>query len=707
MKSGRIVVVFLLTLCSLTSRGQSTLKWEHLPGPLSPLLAYAETLVADKTGVIYSGTRGKGVYRSVDKGNTWVEIRKPIENGFVNALAVDSNDNVFAATRLGLFMSSDHGENWTKILADKAFVWNEDIEHIVISPFNQIYINYRTRTSYRATIGEFVWDSITCPRDFVFRVEPSGKILSSNNKYFPEYYSIDNGKTWTTIDYLTVAPNVNTMWSPQYSGTIAHVITDSGLYRSIDSGKTFNYQAFKGKYFGLYAHSAYGILFASTKDQISNKDTVFVSHNFGLNWTPITTRPTDSLLRQVFFVDSQRILAIWGSATYASDDSGRTWKYSMLGTGYVSKCFTTLDGRLAALAGQAIHLSSDLGASWVSIPTPYQPHDAIVNHDTLYFSVYYQGQVYKSTDKGISWTMLPLEAYSAQLAILNDRTLFVAADTSLYTSVDAGVSWKQIEIDPDTSSSAAVTTVVIAPDKTLWVGTSGGLFYSADTGKSIGIVSTVPMFVNVASLHFDEESGVFVNTWQDISHSHMKGVIWTTIPPPVGVPFSFRSLEYCRGNLIATAEEFGVLRTSNRGRTWIDESAGVWNTFVVGCYAHGGYIFLSTTGGLYRSIDTSLYADTSSYIGVKDSNDEDNLRFTVWPNPTTMFCDFTVEVPHFGPLDIVIFDQLGRQSKKIEFFANAPGPHQLKLFVGDLPAGQYLISAYFEGIVATTKVIKQ
>ncbi len=81
-----------------------------------------------KHNIMYAGTgegfnnadavRGLGVFKTTDSGQNW-ELIASTRNGnfhYVNRLAVNADGHVFAATNTGIFYSENTGETWTKVL---------------------------------------------------------------------------------------------------------------------------------------------------------------------------------------------------------------------------------------------------------------------------------------------------------------------------------------------------------------------------------------------------------------------------------------------------------------------------------------------------------------------------------------------------------------------------------------------------------------
>ena len=75
------------------------------------------SLAINSSGDIFAGTfEGGGAYRSTDNGDNWTLIDNGLTNTYVTALAINSSNNIFAATfGGGAFRSTDNGDSWTAL----------------------------------------------------------------------------------------------------------------------------------------------------------------------------------------------------------------------------------------------------------------------------------------------------------------------------------------------------------------------------------------------------------------------------------------------------------------------------------------------------------------------------------------------------------------------------------------------------------------
>lgn len=116
---------------------------------------------------------GDGIYRSLNKGKTWERLESTANSGFnlVQKLLI-SGDRLFACTRdLGIQVSEDRGETWTKSLGNGQFGFSERAADIELASDGSLY----------AAMG-----------------------LNTNPNAAPDgiYKSVDNGLTWTYFNNL-------------------------------------------------------------------------------------------------------------------------------------------------------------------------------------------------------------------------------------------------------------------------------------------------------------------------------------------------------------------------------------------------------------------------------------------------------------------------------------------------------------------------
>jgi ligand-binding sensor domain-containing protein len=78
--------------------------------------ASIQALVMEESGVIYAGSFGHGIFRTEDRGVTWLPVGRGVTDPFVLSLASAKDGAIYAGTfRGGVFRSRDAGQTWQPV----------------------------------------------------------------------------------------------------------------------------------------------------------------------------------------------------------------------------------------------------------------------------------------------------------------------------------------------------------------------------------------------------------------------------------------------------------------------------------------------------------------------------------------------------------------------------------------------------------------
>lgn len=102
------------------------------------------------------------VYKSIDFGNSWVDISTSLPDIPVNDIEQDSFGNLFIGTDVGVLASKDEGSNWN--------VLGENMPSAVVS---DLFLHEGTQFLYAATFGRST-----------YKIDVSGNILNSGENIF-------------------------------------------------------------------------------------------------------------------------------------------------------------------------------------------------------------------------------------------------------------------------------------------------------------------------------------------------------------------------------------------------------------------------------------------------------------------------------------------------------------------------------------------
>jgi photosystem II stability/assembly factor-like uncharacterized protein len=247
--------------------------------------------------VVYAGTE-RGVYKTTDGGDHWVQSTGLITLFFIDTLAVDpvTPSTVYAGGNShhaggGVFKSDDAGLNWRPV---NSGLTNEQIIGVIIDPENHaiVYANDEINL-FKSTDAGNTWVSslsYPSPGDNVFdsqlRIDPfdSSTLYVTGNGHF--YKTTDGGISWIdltnrVIEASTAKAFITLIVDPIHSGVIYLQGGPTGLVKTTDGGNTWKPATDDNsrRMFNLVAYSlAPSVLYAS--DGLS----LFKSTDQGNTW---------------------------------------------------------------------------------------------------------------------------------------------------------------------------------------------------------------------------------------------------------------------------------------------------------------------------------------------------------------------------------------------------------------------------------------
>jgi photosystem II stability/assembly factor-like uncharacterized protein len=343
MKKINLVFAFisLLSATSIMAQDKIVLKGKELFGDmkarhLGPALMSGRITDLEmhptNNKIMYTATAGGGVWKSSDGGASFASIfddhiqsigcvtidpSKPDQNIWVGTGEVWTRNSVSMGD--GIYKSTDGGQNWKNMGLPKS----DRISSIIVDPKN----------------GDIVWVGVL------------GALWGDSDER-GVYKTIDGGTTWQKVFYVDAKTGCSDLiidpknsdimyasfWEFRRTGwSFSSGGTQSGLYKSLDAGKTWNkiQNGFpKGKLGRIaiaVAPSNSNILYSVLETENSNQNGLYRSDDAGANWKLLNS-DFGLVVRPFYFsrivIDPKNpeIVVKAGLSGSISRDGGKTFK---------------------------------------------------------------------------------------------------------------------------------------------------------------------------------------------------------------------------------------------------------------------------------------------------------------------------------------------------------------------------------------------
>lgn len=545
--------------------------------PSNPSIMYLAT------GDIDAGdTESIGVLKSTDGGVTWlptsltfsVSQQRRIGRLLINPL----NPNIlFAATSNGIYRTNNAGNTWN-IVRSGSFKDMEYKPGDTATVYAVTASGFHKTTTGGNTVG--AWSTITngiissnvrmcvsvTPADpnYVYVLNSA-----SNNGYGGVFRSTNSGTSFTS---MSTTPNIFG-WQPNgsdaggqgwydiamgVSPTNKDEIICGGVntWKSLDGGATWDLNTHWYGGGAPYVHAdLHAVEYKSgTTCYLGTDGGISVSTNSGTSWTTINGTMN---IAQSYRIGQSATTANYVISGHQDNGTnllnGSTWTEVYGGDG--ADCFVDWSSNATLVASYVegdYQRSTNSGASWTSISSGLAGTAVwvapIIQSPTTANTFYcgYQ-QVYKSTNKGTTWTQMGTISGGPQLSFLaataaSSLVLYAASTSGLYKTTNGGSTWGSITTGLPISS-AQITRVAVSNTNANQVyvtfsGYSSGnkVFYSSNGGSTWTNISTglpnIP--VNCVVYQNNSNNAIYVGT--DVGVYYRDASMTSFIPFMTGLP---------------------------------------------------------------------------------------------------------------------------------------------------------------------------
>jgi photosystem II stability/assembly factor-like uncharacterized protein len=345
-------------------------------------------------------------------------------------------------------------------------------------------------------------DSANFPTAAPIEGSPSGTSVSL-------YQTTTSGSSWAPFD--TNIPGAVSSISPDPTPGVMVAATESGIYRSINSGQSWTLSSTVVSAYDLSRSPAN----SATIYAIANSS-VYRSTDGGASWT---LRGSPGNLNRIVADPANANTAYAYSTQYSNalqktTDGGVTWNSATTGLPSfdVYSMVAASDGSLYVdIGGYGVYKSTTQGAFWAAVNSGLGSFSAVLNGlavsasnpAVLYKSVG-SGVIYTTTNGGAGWAVVsgsaPVGLGALAVSVSNPSLVYAAATSgypAAYASPDGGATWDpvgtglgiasltKIVSDPTNGSSAYALAPVTTPAFAAEINPTGtGLVYSTYLGAA-------------------------------------------------------------------------------------------------------------------------------------------------------------------------------------------------------------------------------
>ncbi|MCL4708156.1 T9SS type A sorting domain-containing protein [bacterium] len=477
--------------------------------PSKPALLSVDSL-------LYAATFFAGVWRSGDRGETWVQANPPMDTQWIGTLIYNAtNHSLFAGTYdNGVWRSMDSGQNWEQAASplDSGYV-----QSLIALDDGTMLAGTADNGVWRSTDGGIKWTQVDPPmndKSVDIFIQHHGKLYAATEDK-GIFRSSDQGKTWYgSGNSFYLRPNaVGVYVEKDFNFILAY--GERGIFRSEDGGQSWS-SADTLQNRPVRRLVEMDNAFYAGKDLASILDEdarIYKSMDRGITWTPTGRLPSDGLLRvnQVtsLHASAGRLYAGSNLGLFYSGDNGASWSaaISPMNFGAVLNIISLPDGRLIADNNyeKGIFYSDDLGQNWTRANPPMDNQSVTVllaaDATTVYAGTGGNGFFY-STDRGANWAPAPApmnDKNISTLSILEGGVIYAGTQgNGVWRSTDGGTRWEGANPPMADKTVLSLFRWATEEDTALFAATGAGrgVFRSLDGGRNWTALNTGFNLVN-------------------------------------------------------------------------------------------------------------------------------------------------------------------------------------------------------------------
>jgi len=292
-------------------------------GPSEQSAASVQALVIGDNGILYAGSFGHGIFRTVDRGVTWAPVGGGITDPFILSLASAKDGAIYAGTfRGGVFRSRDKGNSWQPV--------NAGLKRLEVKTLLVVDHELFAGTGdgvYRLHGSEDRWTPVTSGLDDILvhalARSADGTLFAGTSGQGVFRFS-PRSAGWVRMrhglkDHEGMIENFIRVLVIDQDQSILAGTFDGGVFRSADGGLTW-----RSISRALPNDSIRGIVFSAEGVVVATGNGIFKTIDKGKEWIPLN-KGLASLAVQVLIGSGDKGLYVGTSSGVFRSDDGASW----------------------------------------------------------------------------------------------------------------------------------------------------------------------------------------------------------------------------------------------------------------------------------------------------------------------------------------------------------------------------------------------
>ncbi len=355
---------------------------------------------------------------------------------------------------------------------------------------------------------------------------------------------------------------------------------------------------------------------------------IYISTDFGNNWISSNNGLNDPFLDlHIYdvFVDGTNVFIGTLNGVYKSSNQGSTWTPSNIGISEPNNInairFVKNGTSIFLGTGNDLYKSNDNGFTWIDLNNSFQANPfSLISYGGAIYITGIDG-IYKSTNSGTSWSLLPFN-FGIPTSLFNSgNNLFCSSNGSTYVSSNGGSSWTLV-------TNKGFSTIIEFNNKILG-GNNGGVYSWSNGTQTInnaglgGASITKALFRDGNLIYSANANGVY-RTIDD-------GNNWVNISAGLPLNVVVNCITKAANKLIIGTKGYGIYTSSDNGNTWIQSNSGltlngIFYSNITSLFTYNGRVFMGAKENITFYNYASLFISdnggntwTKSSTGLSDN----------------------------------------------------------------------------------------